>query len=182
MGIVDRYRDRRSKDEDLKEEEDVAKIFLSLLPSSLKCEEALDITVGQVMERSVVTVDEDMPLEDVVKLFEEHHFHIFPVVNIQGELVGIIDQDIVLEIMLFPHLPRIKHTHRSAVRLLGESAKDIMVTHPMTISPDMTLCKTADMMLKTRFNRVCVVEDRKLVGIISKRDLINEIYRRGMEP
>jgi CBS domain-containing protein len=174
------YNIRRSKKKDNGTKDSISRSF-PFFSSFKGCKEALDTVVGDVMERSVVSVDEDASLEDVLSLFEEHHFHTFPVVNKDEELVGIIDQNIILEIILFAHLPRIKHTHRSAVRLLGDCAKDIMVTHPLTISPDMTICKTADMMLKTRFNRVCVVEDKKLVGIISKRDIINEIYRRGTQ-
>jgi len=56
-----------------------------------------------------------------------------------------------------------------------------MISHPVTITSDLDLCDTADMMLKHDINHACVVDDKKLVGIISKRDIINEVYRtRGL--
>jgi CBS domain-containing protein len=62
--------------------------------------------------------------------------------------------------------------------LLGEDAKGIMNYHPITISPNASLEEAAALMIKHSINRMCVVVDKKLVGILSKRDIINEIYRR----
>lgn len=135
-------------------------------------------SISTVMTTDVVTVAENDPIEDVVELFEKHHFHTYPVVTADGELAGVIDQDIVLEILLFERIPRLKHTHLAAVRSLGEDAKRIMIPHPVTISSDTDLYDTADLMLKHHINRVCVVENGKLVGIVSKRDIINEVYKR----
>ena len=84
----------------------------------------------------------------------------------------------MLEIIMFHCIPRTKHTHMAAVRSLGESAKEIMIPHPVTISPDENLQDAADMMLKHHINRVCVVENDKLVGIISKKSIISEVYKR----
>ncbi|MCK5661308.1 MAG: CBS domain-containing protein, partial [Methanosarcinales archaeon] len=65
----------------------------------------------------------------------------------------------------------------AAMRSLGENAKQVMVSHPITISQDANLIDAADMMLKHRANHICVVDDDKLTGIISKRDVINEAYK-----
>jgi len=137
-----------------------------------------DIFIRDIMTKDVVVVNEDGPIEKVFKLFDKYHFNTYPVVNNEGELVGIIDQDIMLEIMMFHRIPCTKHTHLAAVRSLGESAKEIMIPHPVTISPDANLHDAADMMLKHHVDRVCVVDDSKLVGIISKKKIINEVYQR----
>jgi len=84
----------------------------------------------------------------------------------------------MLEIIMLHRIPRTKHTHVTAVRSLGESAKEIMIPHPVTISPDENLHDAADMMLKHHINRVCVVENDKLIGIISKKNIICEVYQR----
>ena len=137
-----------------------------------------DIFIRDIMTKDVVVVNEDGPIEKVFKLFDKYHFNTYPVINDDGELVGIIDQDIMLEIMMFHRIPCKKHTHLAAVRSLGESAKEIMIPHPVTISPDANLHDAADMMLKHHVDRVCVVDDSKLVGIISKKKIINEVYQR----
>jgi len=137
-----------------------------------------DIFIRDIMTKDVVVVNEDGPIEKVFKLFDKYHFNTYPVVNNEGELVGIIDQDIMLEIIMFHRIPRTKHTHVAAVRSLGESAREIMIPHPVTISPDENMHDAADMMLKHHVDRVCVVDDSKLVGIISKKKIINEVYQR----
>ncbi len=148
----------------------------------LKCKSCAEIKIEELMTRNVVTAHEDALLEEIFTLFEKHSYHTLPVLNSEEKLVGIIDQDIVLEILLFSQIPRAKHTHLAAVRSLGVHAKDIMITHPMTITPDSSLTYAADLMMKHRFDRVCITEDEKLVGIITKRDIVKEVSkRRAME-
>ena len=140
-----------------------------------------DVSIADIMSKDIITVAEDCNVEDVIELFEKHHFHTYPVLSTNGELAGVIDQNIILEVLMFDRIPRTKHTHLAAVRSLGEDAKSIMTSHPITITSDIDLCDAADMMLKHHINRACVVDDGKLVGIVSKRDVINEVYRtRGM--
>ncbi|MFY1111420.1 MAG: HPP family protein [Methanosarcinaceae archaeon] len=144
----------------------------------LECKSCAEIKIGEIMTRNVVIAHEDALLEEIFALFEKHSYHTLPILNSEKKLVGIINQDIVLEILLFSQIPRAKHTHLAAVRSLGVHAKDIMITHPMTITPDSSLTYAADLMMKHRFDRVCITEDEKLVGIISKRDIIKEVSKR----
>ncbi len=62
--------------------------------------------------------------------FCKNPYHTLPVVNKKGELAGgVIDLDIVLEILLLCLMPRAKYTPLAARRSLGENAKEIMITH-----------------------------------------------------
>lgn len=151
------------------------------LSDSVDCESCLENKIEEIMAREVVTARENTPLEEIFGLFEKYRFHTFPVLDSAGNLAGVIDQDIILEILLFSQIPRSKHTHLTAVRSLGVEAGDIMITHPVTVSHDSTIRHTADLMMKHRFDRVCVVEAGKLVGVISKRDLVTEVSRRRKE-
>ena len=136
------------------------------------------ISVAEIMTRDVVTVIEETTIEDLLELFGEHHYHSYPVVTKTGELSGIISEDIVLEILLFDRIPASGHTHLSAVRSLGDDASGIMMPYPVTVSPDTSLSETADLMLRHRVDRICVVDSGKLIGILSKRDIVNEICKR----
>ena len=144
-------------------------------------ESCLWITIRDLMTKEVVTIQEDTPLEEVFSLFGKLPYHTFPVVNKNNELVGIIDIDIILEILLLCLVPRAKHTPLTAIRSLGGKAEDVMITHPVTIPLDATLKDASDLMMKYRFDRVCVSENGKLAGIISKKDLVKEICRRRMK-
>ncbi|MBE0524794.1 MAG: CBS domain-containing protein [Methanosarcinales archaeon] len=136
-----------------------------------------NVNVKDVMVKDVVTVHEDDSIEKLFDLFEKYHYNSYPVLNNEAKLVGLIDQDIILETLMFDRSPRIKHTHEAAIRSLSDNAKGIMIPHPVTISSEANLHDVADLMLKHRVNRVCVVKDDRLVGIVSKRDIINEVYK-----
>lgn len=156
--------------------------YLEAIPTPNQNDEFLEsclwITIRDLMTRDVVTIQEDTPLEEVFSLFGKLPYHTFPVVNKKNELVGIIDIDIILEILLLCLVPRAKHTPLTAIRSLGGKAEDVMITHPVTIPLDATLKDASDLMMKYRFDRVCVSENGKLAGIISKKDLVKEICRK----
>lgn len=136
------------------------------------------MTIDELMTRQVVTVQENTPVEEIFSLYGKYPFHTLPVVNSKNELVGIIDLDIILEILLLCLVPREKHTLLTAVRSLGATAKEIMISHPVTISLDATLKDASDLMMKYRLDRICVIKGGRLAGIVSKRDLVEEICRR----
>lgn len=149
--------------------------FESIVKGSEGC---LWMTIEELMTRNLVTVNEDTPIEEVFSVFAKNPYHTLPVVNKKGELAGIIDLDIILEILLLCLMPRDRYTPLTARRSLGENAKQVMVTHPVTISLKSTLKDASDLMMKYRYDNICVSEDGKLVGIVSKRDLLKEICRR----
>lgn len=139
------------------------------------------MTIDELMTREVVKIYENTSVEEILSLYGKNPYHILPVVNDKNELVGIIDLDIILEILLLCLVPREKYTLVTAIRSLGTTAKEIMITHPITVSLNATLKDASDLMIKYRLDRICVIDDRKLAGIISKRDLIEEICRRRKE-
>lgn len=147
-------------------------------PVNERFETCLWMTIDELMTREVVKVYENTPVEEILSLYGKYPYYILPVVNDKNELVGIIDLDIVLEILLLCLVPREKHTLITAIRSLGETAKEIMITHPITISLNATLKDAADLMMKYRLDRICIIEGNRLVGIVSKRDLVEEICRR----
>lgn len=136
------------------------------------------MTIEEIMTRDLVTVNEDTPIEEVFSAFAKNPYHVLPVINKRGELTGTVDLDIVLEILLLCLMPRAKYTPLTARRSLGENAKDVMITHPVTISVKSTLKDASDLMMKHRFDHICVSENGRLVGIVSKIDLVKEICRR----
>lgn len=138
-----------------------------------------NIQISSIMPKDLITVTEDTPIEDIIELFRKYHYHTYPVITNDGLLAGIINQNIILDILLFAQTPRSKHTHLAAMRSLGENARGIMISHPITISQNANLPDAADMMLKHHADHICVIDENngKLVGIISKRDVITEVYK-----
>ncbi len=145
--------------------------------SSSVAEAKIDINVNDIMTKDVVTVKGDATILDLLKLFKKYHYHNYPVVTPGGDLAGVVCEDVVLRCLLIGSVPSAMFG-RSITKFLGEDAKGIMDHHPITISPNASLEEAANLMIKHSANHICVVENKKLVGILSKRDIINEIYKR----
>lgn len=137
--------------------------------------------VYEIMVKSLVTVNENDTINDILELFKNYNFHTYPVVNDKYELVGEVNQDIILEILLLDRIKSSKNIHRIAIKSISENIKGIMEHHTLTLSPDTNLHHAGDLMVKHKVNHVYIVENRKLIGILSKRDIINHVYRiRGL--
>ena len=128
----------------------------------------LDKKVKEVMTDDVITTTWDV---DVVYAFEklmEHKISSLPVVE-DDKLVGIITATDVGHNLILDKYE------------LGTSVKEIMIKSVVTVSPEDTL-ETAINIMKDSvsssgiLNQLPVVEDGKLVGIISDGDIIQEIF------
>lgn len=136
-----------------------------------------EIVVRDIITKDLVTISENDSIDKILEIFDKYPYHTYPVINDDNVLVGTIDQDIILKILLVHRTPRLEHTHLHAVVSRGDTAKAIMLQHPVSISPDEYLCEVADMMLKHKIDRFCIVENGKLFGMICRSDLIREVYR-----
>lgn len=138
-----------------------------------------NIGINDIIKKDVVTISEDDLIEDIINMFTNHRFHSYPVLNAKGKLTGVINQNTILKIMLFDIVPHTDHTNL-AVKSLSKDAKGIMDPHPITVALDSNLCDVAKLMVKHNVNQVFAVDNDRLVGIVSKLDVINEIsYVRG---
>lgn len=116
--------------------------------------------VKECMSEQVVWATGDNTIYDVAKLMNENHIGSIPVCDNDQKLVGIItDRDIVLRTIACDK--DVKQT----------KVTDIMTTDVIRTSRDTEVSWVADIMAKNQIRRVPVVEDEKLVGIISVGDL-----------
>ena len=123
--------------------------MLNIPPSMTETE--IGTNIKDIMTREVVTVRENDTLQDLLKLFKKYHYHSYPVVTPDGELLGVVNEDIVLQPLLIGSVPSAMLA-RSITMLLGEDAKGIMNHHPITISPDARLEEAAALMIKHSIN------------------------------
>jgi Zn-dependent protease len=117
------------------------------------------IRVKQVMSKNVVTVPESVMLEDLVKnYFERYFFMSFPVER-NGSLAGIITLKEVKEV------PR----ENWASKNVGE----VMTKEILSLKPEDEVSEALSLMLRDDSGRFPVVEGGKIVGILSRRDVMN---------
>jgi len=113
---------------------------------------------GDIMTTRVVSVGPDTPIQEAVDLFELHRVSGLPVVDSRKRLLGVITEYDLLQSI-------------STLQLTGKVA-DFMTTEVTTVGTDVSLVELARLFLSTRVRRLPVLSKGKVVGVISRRDLI----------
>lgn len=135
-----------------------------------------------VMTTSVVTVLPGTEVREIAALFLERRISAVPVLDGDGELRGIVSEGDLL------NRPEAGTQHRRSwwlrlfsgpddqareyLRVHGHRAKDVMTENVVTVPEDMPLAKIAALLERHRIKRVPVMRDGKLVGIVSRANLL----------
>ncbi|MBC1221596.1 chloride channel protein [Nostoc sp. UCD121] len=123
------------------------------------------LTAKDVMQERVETLDAEMSLEEAMQSFARSHHRGFPVVE-DSKLVGIVTQSDLLKI-------RESANHALRDRNLADIfLKEIMTPVPMTVTPTHTLGNVLYLLDRYQISRLPVVNGRKLIGIITRADII----------
>jgi tRNA nucleotidyltransferase (CCA-adding enzyme) len=112
------------------------------------------------MNRKVVAVGPEWTVEETIQFLTQHHIGGSPVVNPEGRLVGMISELALIDVVFdrfLKDLPISKY----------------MNTELQVLGPDESLARAAQLFALYSFRRLPIVENGKLVGIISRRDLMN---------
>jgi CBS domain-containing protein len=142
------------------------------------------------MDPDPATVAPETPVEEVVRLMREHELPGVPVVDDDGRCVGIVTEaDLVLPDdqgdLHIPHyvnlfggtvflepLSRFEHRLRKA---FASDAADMMTRRPDTVEPDTTVREAARLIHESGHNRLPVVENDRLVGVVTRVDVLGAL-------
>jgi CBS domain-containing protein len=137
-----------------------------------------------VMTVDVVTLAPETPVPEIVRVFHSKAITGAPVVE-AGKVIGIITETDLIARHARPHSPlylplldaRIplggQREYNEIVRhILGTTARDIMTTPVTTVDADMDVEEVAALMVERNANPLPVLSDGRLVGIITRTDLI----------
>ena len=121
--------------------------------------------VWEIMSQQVTSVLPNTPAEDLVQFFEERSFHHLPVINTDGLVLGIVSsEDLIRMERLASSRP---------VTMPPLVARQIMTKYPISIAPDEPVSLAIDIFLENKFHALPVVEDNRLVGIITTHDILS---------
>jgi CBS domain-containing protein len=138
-----------------------------------------------VMVRDVVTVRPDTDVAEAIRLLGEHDVSALPVVDPAGNLVGVLSEaDLIhrVEIGTEKRRPWWQEAVTGASTLAGDFAKshgkkvgEVMTSGVISVSEDTPLSEIATLFERKGIKRVPVVKDGKLVGIVSRANLIQAL-------
>src|SRR5271169_2170487 len=142
-----------------------------------------------VMVRAVVTTSPDTTVEELARLMINLRISGVPVMDRDGRLVGIVSEGDLLrrvEIGTERHRPRWSEPYSSNSRLAAEYVKshakrvaDIMTREVFSVDEMATLGEITDLLEAKKIKRVPVVHDGKIVGIVSRADLLKVLTSGG---
>ena len=138
-----------------------------------------------IMTRDVATVSSDTSVRDIAALMMEKHISGVPVLSDDGTIIGIVGQSDLL------HRAEVgtERKHKWWFRLFADSdaaareyakahglrARDIMSRYVISVHQDAELRDVADILDSHRIKRVPVLDEGRLVGIISRGDLVRAL-------
>lgn len=148
--------------------------------------------VKDIMTREVVTVLPEASIEEIAKVLVENKISGVPVVDDVGNLVGIVSEGDLLHKEVSPQVPDIvnilgafifyngvERYNEEVKKLMARSAEEIMTNKVVTIEEDMEVSKACELMMKHEIKRIPVMKEWKLVGIISRADVISTLINKS---
>ncbi len=145
-----------------------------------------DLTCGDVMSRDLVTVTPETNLGMVADLFRRHRFKTLPVVNDSGDLSGIITQNDLIQRTQLDSVrggigfARSVRRLASPARNAGPRARDIMTTDLRDVGPGDGIGGLIQLLADGGVQAAPVVEGARLVGIVTRSDLIAVLARQTL--
>jgi len=118
------------------------------------------VTVRQWMTANIVTINERASVQEALKLMKYHSVRHLPVVDEHQKLSGLVTDADLRGVLIASMLEEL-------------TLQDVMVRNPYTASPEMPLEEAARLILRKRIGGLPVLENDKLVGIITVVDILS---------
>ena len=141
--------------------------FAAKKAADQKTPAARSATVSDHMTRNLVTFRPEQSIEEVMVILVKKNISGGPVVNERGELVGMISEGDCLKQVVkgkYHNLPDEKTI-----------VSDHMIRNVITIEPDKDIFDAAHQFLDKRIRRFPVLQDGKLLGQISQKDIMKAV-------
>jgi CBS domain-containing protein len=152
----------------------------------------MPLTVADIMETDVPTVTPEDTVESVLRVLHQNELPGVPVVNSGGRCVGIITEaDLVMTgenaDLHLPHyfelfgglvfLESMDHFEEKLRKATAALARDLMTEDPITIEPSASVHEAARTISRSKHNRLPVVEHGRLVGVVTRVDVLEALVR-----
>ena len=145
------------------------------------------LTASDIMSREVVTIASDSSVGSAASLMLQHGVSALPVLDDAAHVVGIIsDYDLLArppsdsprawwlrlfddEAVCLEEIAKVRHL----------KVGDLMVRHVLTLSDETPLGVIASLMRRRKLRHVPIIQNGKLVGIVSRGDLLDALVKQA---
>ena len=138
------------------------------------------LSVADVMTPGVVTVTPDTPFKQVGELMAGHRISAVPVVDAGGAVIGVVSE---ADLMLKSEAPEGepggwgRESRERRAKTHAQTAEGLMTAPAITVEPGTPLAAAARLMRKQGVKRLPVVDAGRLVGILSRADVLKSYLR-----
>jgi CBS domain-containing protein len=150
------------------------------------------LTVAEIMDTDMPTVTPEDTVEHVLQVLNDSELSGVPVVTAGGRCVGIITEaDLIMTgedaDLHLPHyfelfggfvfLESLGHFEDRLRKATAALARDLMTEDPVTIEPSASVHEAARTISRSKHNRLPVVEHGRLVGVVTRVDVLEALTR-----
>jgi CBS domain-containing protein len=145
-----------------------------------------DLIVGDVMTSDPVTVTPDKTIKEAVNLIFKYKISGLPVIDLSGILLGEVSEGDLLKFALPQYenflANKANQPNPDTFEEILKKAQTVTVgqvlfSKPLTVSVDLPLAEAASLLLKNNAERIMVLSEGKLIGVITKSDIVSKIIR-----
>ncbi len=126
--------------------------------------------IKNLMTTNVITLKLSDTLYTAEKRLRSNHIRHIPVID-DGKLIGLISLSDLKRISFIDAYNKEGTVDTAIYNML--SVEDLMIKNPITVTPDTTILEVSKLLASKEFHSLPVVENEKLVGIITTTDLLH---------
>ena len=141
-----------------------------------------------VMNPNVVSVGPDMPVNQIARILVENGISAVPVVDESGSPLGMVSEGDLIDrrqveresrrdwwLNLLAEGEALNPDFLANLKALDRKATDVMTCPVVTVQPNINVTEIAQLLVTHRIKRVPVVQDGRVVGIVSRADLLRAL-------
>ena len=146
------------------------------------------LNASDIMTTHVITVKKETSLKDLARLLYEHHINGVPVVDDDGQLIGIICESDLIRKNRKLHIPTVvalfdwvfylespKKMEKEIQRINATTVEDLYVKEVITVSETTPVEDIATLMTQKKAYTIPVMDGERIVGIIGKGDVLRTL-------
>jgi CBS domain-containing protein len=153
-------------------------------------EDHMSLCAADIMTTKVKTVRPDASVSEIARLLCDNEISAVPVCDAHGQVLGMLSEGDLLRPVGKEHATKrawwlnllaegtdLAPSFLECISVENQRAHNLMVGPAITASPDTTVPELADLLVRHHIKRVPILRDGKVVGIVSRADLVRVLAR-----